>query len=242
MRFVSIFLFLLPSVLMADNRPCLSDDLSPYWTVGVARGAQGQVLYCEFHWKSEDGTQGRVIYKNPQGKTIVEKDLIWRADAARPHVKQFDLRSGELIEVQGGDSWLLRYQKKHAAPSEEVRLSDNQVGVVDAGFDHKIRQHWDALLRGEKRVVNFAAPALQRSVALRILREDASRCAHAGDSDNHCFWVEANNGLVRMFVDPLRLSYDAERRLRVYEGVVNVRDDAGKKQTATIVYQYPGEW
>ena len=57
----------------------------------------------------------------------------------------------------------------------------------------------------------------------------------------HCFVIKPA-GLLRMvswFVDPIYIGYDTEsRRLLMFEGVSNLRDDAGEPRNALIHFEY----
>lgn len=227
-----------PMLAFAENEACWSGELSEFWSVGSAQNAAGQLLYCEFHKGERGGEKNTVIYRLPTGDVIAEKSIIWDTSRTMPDIDQQDLRTGERIQAFRGDSWTLSYRETRNSKLEQVNLALTDIDVVDAGFDQKVRNHWDDLVAGERLRVMFAAPALQRSVPLRITRRDPRHCAHASTQDWICFWAEADNALVRLFVDPLRLSYDQQRRLRVFSGVVNIRNEEGKKQSAIIHYRY----
>lgn len=243
MRRIVFWLLFWPAALaLADDESCWSGDLSEFWTVGSARDAAGNLLYCEFHREGAGGKENSVIYRAPNGEVIAEKSVLWDSSRTQPEVVQQDFRTGERIQVERGEQWLLSYRENHRSAVEQVSLALQSIDVVDAGFDQKVRDHWDGLVDGDRLRVMFAAPALQRVVPLRVTRRDARYCAHTDAQEWLCFWVEADNALVRLFVDPLRLSYDEQRRLRVFAGVVNIRDGAGKKQSAVIRYRYADEW
>lgn len=220
--------------------PCLPENFEGIEVVGVARDPDGTLLYCEWH-KPQSETQTLVEYHDAEGKVFASKELLFGDDRSLPQVKQMDKRSGERFEVEKSeDSWNLYYQKHQQSRMEQTQVLQQEVDVIDAGFDHKIRASWNALTADEKLRINFAAPALQRVVPLRVTRRTDDKCAFM-QSEWQCIWVEADNRLVRFFVDPLQLTYDDERRLRVFSGVVNIRDPAGDKQAAVIQYFYGEE-
>lgn len=240
---IVLWLVFWPMLTFADDEACWSGELAEFWSVGSARDVDGRLLYCEFHRGEVSAKENSVIYRAPDGEIIAEKNISWDVSRTRPEFIQQDLRSGERIGVQQGARWLLDYRENKNSPVEQVNLSLDEIDVVDAGFDQKVRDHWDELMGGNRLRIVFAAPALQRAVPLRVTRRDVEFCPHAAASDGwRCLWVEADNALVRLFVDPLRLTYDGQRRLRVFDGVVNIRDGQGKKQKAVILYRYAGEW
>lgn len=239
-RIIFWFAFL-PMFAFAENETCWSGELSEFWSVGSAYDAQGKLLYCEFHEGKIGEKKNAVIYRAPAGEIIAEKNIIWDPSRTQPDIDQLDMRNGERIQVTRGAQWSLSYRENRDSKVEQVNLTLNEIDVVDAGFDQKVRGHWDDLVAGGRLRVMFAAPALQRSVPLRVTLRDARYCAHASEQNWLCFWVEADNALVRLFMEPLRLSYDQQRRLRVFVGVVNIRDGEGKKQSAIIRYRYAEE-
>lgn len=226
--------------LKAVAAPCLPESFEGIEVAGVARDPDGALLYCEWHIPQSE-TRTLVEYRDAEGKVFASKELLFGNDRSLPQLKQMDKRSGERIEVEKSEgSWNLYYQKHQQSRMEKTQVLQQEVDVIDAGFDHKIRASWNTLTAGEKLRINFAAPALQRVVPLRVKRRASDKCAFM-QPEWQCIWVEADNGLVRLFVDPLQLTYDGEQRLRVFSGVVNIRDLAGNKQAAVIQYFYDGE-
>lgn len=220
--------------------PCLPENFDGITVAGVARDASGGLLYCEWH-KPANERQVSVEYRDTEGRVFASKQLLFDENFFLPQVNQTDRRSGEFIEVRSTDGvWFLDYRKNERASLEKTQVPQREVDVIDAGFDHKIRASWSPLMAGEKLRIGFAAPALQRVVALRVMLRKDEECPFMRP-EWHCIWVEADNAVVRLFVEPLQLAYDGERRLRVFSGVVNIRDSAGNKQAATIEYVYAGE-
>lgn len=233
------------SVVMSG--PCAPDqaDASPPEIVGVAKDIEsGKLLYCEWHGSPDSQGNALVRYVTGEGEVFVEKQIDYKTGLNTPEIEQLDKRSGELHRIErtdGGDggqsSWLLTYRETADATPQQTRLSDREVDVVDAGFDHRVRAEWSRLVAGEKVAVQFASTVYQRSLPLRMVKRPARDC-ELTDEQSLCFWVEPNNFLVRMFVDQLRLSYDQEQRLRRFEGVVNIQNAEGGKQSAVIDYAY----
>lgn len=205
-------------------------------TVGIATDLSGSTeLYCEYH-TNEEGKQTQVRYYRPTGELFAQKRLNYRHGAAVPEVWQKDERSGEMHEVRLVEQrWLLSYSENGDAKVKQKALSLKDVDVIDAGFDHAVRDHWRALVGGQSISLGFASTVSQRSLNLRITQRPQDQCPSI-EAQAKCFWVEADNALVRLFVDPLQLMYNDQRQLVLFRGVVNIQNDAGEKQSAQIRY------
>lgn len=232
------------AILSSPCAPNNKDDAPPE-IIGIARDAvSGALLYCEWHGSPDADGNALVRYVTGEGELFAEKRVAYATGLTTPEIEQIDKRSGELHRIErsdrgsGGQSgWLLTYRETADATPQQTRLSDREVDVIDAGFDHRVRAEWARLVAGERVAVQFASTVYQRSLPLRMVQRPARDC-ELSDEQNLCFWVEPNNFLVRLFVDQLRLSYDPERRLRRFEGVVNIQNAQGEKQSAVIDYAY----
>lgn len=227
--------------LSVAAEPCLPDSFTEIEVAGAARDPDGKFLYCEWYIPDARSGRMRVEYRDAAGQLLVSKDLIYGDDRSVPQFTQIDHRSGEQIRVERmAGFWGLSYQEHRRARMQQTRVAQGEVDVIDAGFDHKIRACWTELMAGGRLRIGFAVPALQRVVSMRVARKADDQCP-AMRQEWHCIWVEADNGLVRFFLAPLRLAYDDQRRLRIFNGVVNIRDGAGAKQVAVIEYFYGEE-
>ena len=75
---------------------------------------------------------------------------------------------------------------------------------------------------------------------ISIRKTDNDEC-NFPSQNMHCFIINPA-GLLRMvswFVDPILIGYDADsRRLLMFEGVSNFRDDAGEPRNTLIHFEY----
>src|SRR5690606_16402260 len=78
--------------------------------------------------------------------------------------------------------------------------------VIDAAFHPFVVAHLDALRRGERIPFEFLAPTRGESVAFELV-PDTSRTGPGGDLQIR---VQPASRLIRWFVDPILLSYDAQ--------------------------------
>ena len=119
---------------------------------------------------------------------------------------------------------------------QQAPVAVEQPLVVDAGFDHFIRDHWEALMAGEQLQFNFAVPSRQQLVSLFVVR---NRCEYAGEGEV-CFKATLNNIILRWFVTPIKVVYNQQTRLlQRYVGLANIADESGTNHKVDIRYQYP---
>ena len=229
---------LMPILVIAE--PLCSDDNASI--VGAALDEKTQeFLYCERYYQLDE-SHWRVDYHDGN-KLIVQKTLDYSLGLASPMVVQKDLRSGELRVVAVSDGlthWQVKYRANTDEEKEVADVSRGSDQVVDAGFDAFVRQKWDDVIADSAIVFNFLSIPHLRTIPLRATRIDMAGCEalNVQIEDGICIRVEANNRLLRFFVDRLTLLYDSKKRLRAFNGPVNIQSDAAKTQKATIVYQY----
>ena len=218
---------------------CRDDNAS---IVGAALNEKTQkLLYCERYYQLDE-SHWRVDYHAGK-KLIVQKTLDYSLGLESPLVVQEDLRSGELRVVTVSDDlarWRVQYRANVDDEKEVADISRGSDQVVDAGFDAFVRQKWGDVIADSAIVFNFLSIPHLRSIPLRAKRVDISGCdiLNVQIQDGICIRVEANNRLLRFFVDRLTLLYDPQKRLRAFNGPVNIQSDTAKTQKATIVYQY----
>ncbi|HDS1123151.1 TPA: hypothetical protein QDZ60_000408 [Stenotrophomonas maltophilia] len=197
-------------------------------TEGIATSAQGQALYREVHWQRDasDGAERWVLYQCPDGRPFARKHL---PATSRPQARGYsldDLRSGQKaqIEVAGG-SVLIDWKEDADAPSRQRRLELPADAVIDAGFDTAVRQHWPALMRGERISLPFLVPGRQRYFPVQVRRTGPLRWQGMAAQQ-----IEASLDTWYGGIAPrLQLVYaDTDRRLLEFQGTSNLRDARGR--------------
>ena len=218
-------------LMLSANGYCGED-----WSVlGNAYDRDGQQLrYQEYHYYSDDGLDHRVDYKDPQGKLLAEKTVNYRTGHMSPSFKQQSWLYPEMLAVSVQARQLLIQYTEGGSEARQA-VSRQQPLVVDAGFDHYIREHWEPLLAGK--ALEFYFPAVTR-LSLVKLRVKASRCSYPAESDR-CFMINSASWLIRLLLAPIELGYDAEtRRLSRFRGLANLSDEQGRGLEVDIKYQY----
>lgn len=187
------------------------------------------VAYHERH--RIEGERHRIDYRAPDGNAIAQQTLDYACSDSAPAFEQRDLRSGRRIGARWEDgTYVLLRADQTRREEADPRL------VASSGFDRFVRTHWERLAAGEELRVRFALPARLQVLALRITRE-----YDAAPEDPVRYWFEIvpQRAWLRLFVDPILLGYDAERRLRVYRGISNLSDADGSALEVEIRYEYP---
>ncbi|WP_066964878.1 hypothetical protein [Microbulbifer sp. Q7] len=219
--------------------------------VGQARAVEGpEVRYCEYFMPQPSGSL-RVVYYRPEGPAgskIAEK---WITDGegasgilqrARPQVSQEDFRMGEVRQASRvSEGWQLRYKPRTEADFRDATFADTQVDVVDAGFDAYVRQHWQALNRGEKLEFKFASPVHGRTIGLRATavpcqRQGADLCIRVDLAQAFLRWIAGGDIYLEYTIRGTK--GDAAPRLLRFVGVTNLLDDRGDPQRLVLDYFY----
>ncbi len=201
----------------------------------------GELAYREYHYIDESGLDHRVVYRGPGDDKLAVKTIDYRPGLVTPAFRQENRVDGSLLAVQWqDDALLIQHREKASAAVAEQRVEPPGSLVIDAGFDHFMRRHWDGLVAGETRDFAFPAPTRQSLVTLRASRSD---CQSSGDRVSReaitCFAIEPASWFARLLVDPIRLTYATDnRRLLAYQGLSNVKGGREENFRVTIVYQY----
>ncbi|MBN8431367.1 hypothetical protein JF535_10945 [Microbulbifer salipaludis] len=224
--------------------------------VGQARAVEGvgveapEVRYCEYFMPQSSGSL-RVVYYRPEGPAgskIAEKWITEGEGAsgilqrARPQVSQEDFRMGEVRQASLlPEGWKLRYKPRTGAKFRDATFAEGRVDVVDAGFDAYVRQHWQALTRGEKLEFEFASPVHGRTVGLRAAavpcqRQEADLCIRVDLAQAFLRWIAGGDIYLEYVIQ--RTEGKTEPRLLRFVGVTNLLDDGGDSQRLVLDYFY----
>jgi len=247
-----VLLSLLVSVSVYSNLPqTLSEDICSTKLnadiVGTALDKKtGKFLYCEYHFFDAENARSTVEYTDFQQTLIVKKELDYSDSLLSPNVRQTDFRHGEkrLVSSQTGKSgYLLQYLGPNANSQnmQEKLINKTSSLVIDAGFDHFIRQQWEILVKGEPAKMSFAVLPSLRIVKLTTRLKKKTRCGGQlyDQQKYYCFYVNPSTSIVAWLVKPITLLYDkTSQQLLNYTGLVNITSDRGKSLRAVITYRY----
>jgi hypothetical protein len=202
---------------------------------GVAQNPESNaVLYREQHWlRSEGGrpVERLVLYRCPDGTAFGRKQIDYRKSLLAPAFRYDDRRTG-YEEGLRDDRVRTVFVRSAARDAERsAPLSSNPL-VVDAGFDEFVHSQWQELVSGKAVPLDFAVPARLESMGFVVRRIGQAQVA--GESA----WVFRLrlDSFIGWLAPHIDVSYGQQsRRLLRFEGLSNLRDDAGKNQmTARI--------
>ena len=205
----------LPVLALCSAAWGISFPVSAAQVIGEARSASsGELRYTEYYQCSSSGEQCEVEYRDTEGELFARKQLDYTRSWHSPSLVLEHLREDSLVSVE-------------RELAEEL--------VVDAGFDHYMRTHWDALDSGERIQFGFLPAGRESPLNMRAEREAELPCP----TNRLCLRVALDNWLLGALVDPIRLQYDRDsKRLMRYLGISNLRDGEGKQQEVRIDYRY----
>lgn len=193
------------------------------------------LLYTETHLRYRDAGVDRhlVVYRCPDGAAFARKTVVAQPSATAPDFEFVDGRSGYREGVRTRDGKREVFVQAARTGAEQVKpLPARAGGIIDAGFDAGVRQHWRALGNHDMRLA-FLIPERFDYVPLKL--------AAVGDaSDDGRDVRRLQMTLDRWFgfaVPPIDLTYAvADQRLLEFAGPGMIRDDRGRSREVRIVF------
>ena len=211
---------------------------SPRYEGLALERTSGLPVYKEEHediLESGKRTGLRTIYRDMRNNIIAKRIVSYKESETVPTFQTEDFRDGYL-EGAGvrGDSVRLYWRRNFDQAMQEKTILIPGPAVVDAGFNNLIQQHWDELFGGKKIQFNFGAPFALDYYGFRVFKKDEMVFEGRQQIVMQC---EIDNFIIRLFVKPIVLTYDAEsRRLVAYEGISNINNDKGKSYFVRIQF------
>jgi len=266
--FMSFALSLFSSTVFADTLVTTEDlcpSKTGASIVGIAKQVDnGEFLYCEYHYLQNqqltvlnsvqsmgDAVIVTVEYRDKSQALLAVKKADFSADRLSPNVEQIDNRHGEKVSIQRGKSQnkmdviMITYFPPNTDTAKTAEVDASSMTVADAGFDNAVRTYWQDIIVEKKVIVDFVAPVQQTTVNLSIKSRDIKRCNSLSDSvqynaaEHLCITAQAANVILNWFVKPIILVYERQsKRLVAFSGAVNLSDNNGDAQSATILYRY----
>jgi hypothetical protein len=203
-----------------------------------------ELLYIEEHTLKTDTLQ-EVIYSEPDGIIFGKKSIDYSntIDKSKPAFTQTNARNGESITIgYTSDSKVrIHYQENGESDTEEKVITLAGNGVIDAGFDHTVRNHWEELNAGKVLVIDYLVPTRLDTISLEVKKTAcAESSSHIYQVDTRCFVIQAESWLIGLLMTPLQLRYKtADQSLLTFKGRSNICDKDGNYQDVVIRYSYP---
>lgn len=175
----------------------------------------GETLYLEHYYCTENALKCSVLYLRPNQELIASKQIDYEPSLKAPELTFRDFRTNRQLSI--------------SPPDKDT--------VVDAGFDNFVRLQWQDLAAGEEVIFPFRLVNREKPLTMRASRDEKG-CADG----QLCLEVRLDSWLLGALVDPIELIYDRDsQRLRRFQGISNLKSDAGRSQKVEIRYQYADE-
>jgi hypothetical protein len=195
--------------------------------LAIASGLEnGAALYREEHLvRLADGRaeERLVMYRCLDGSAFARKRVRYANDPFAPSFLLEDARSGYR---EGAERTADGLRVAWTGPGEDESAAVVDAGalVADAGFDEWVRSAWEPLAAGETRSLDFLVPS-----RLRTYRFEVEAIA-IDDPELRAFKLRLGGWFGRL-LPSIKVAYEADsRRLVRFEGLSNLRDDAGDAQ------------
>jgi hypothetical protein len=217
----------LGALLLAQTPPALASGAR---YIGFAHDLDsGRLIYSEIHEEtSRDGRPQRLRteYRSADGALIARRDVRFGIDPLLPDFEMRD-ENGELLEgLRRQDDRLSVLHRRDGQRLREATLAIDAADVADAGFTQLILARWDTLVSGAIERFDFVVPSRLGTVPMRLRK--VARGEVLGEPAV-TFNLELANPLLRWLVDPIQVTFHAERReLLRYVGISNMRKAPGE--------------
>jgi hypothetical protein len=196
----------------------------------------GVPAYTELH--RQYLSQGRPIktqtrYLSPQGGLIAERILDFSRSTVQPDYVMDDFRDGYREGARVGDSTVtVFFRTKSGKPLQEKTLRVPEPFAVEGGFNGFVKAHWDSLIAGGHLAFNLVVPSQLDYFAFTAQMEPGGRTG-----GNRTLVLEVKSPMLKLLVDPIRVTYNmATRRAIRYEGVSGINDARGKSFKVRTLY------
>ena len=225
----AVLLMLAPVALAADR-------YAGYFGNAFEQGS-GKMLYSESHFIHflDDKVQDRVVlYRCPNGRAFARKVLQIKGKPQMPEFELLDQRTGyrEGLATRAGKLTVF-YQSSAKKSEKSETLDATRVMVADAGFDEFVRSNWARLLEGKAVPLDFVVPSQLDYLGFKVkwLRQSIV------EGESAQVFKLAPSGLLGLLTSGLEVTYaSADRSLREFEGISNIRDLSGDNYQTKIVF------
>jgi len=204
--------------------------------------ASATPLYREQHLmrRGDDGTllERIVVYRCIDGTPFARKLVDYRGAPKAPAFQLEDMRSGYREGLLRGAGSASVFVDRPDAELQQAPLPGGPL-VADAGFDQWVRHEWPRLTAGERVPMAFLVPSGLTSFDFKVYEVESLDLDAAGERRFRL----SLGGLLGWIAPHIDVVYtESDRRLRRFEGLSNLRDDAGDDQLKVrIEFPYPSE-
>jgi len=200
---------------------------------------QSEVTFTEHFHNDPDGDDLTVSYWSPDGTPIAVKNLVFTNGSDIPDYELVDYRRNRGHRVTRSGNSLDVAVFRVGVDGERTNIKSFTVDVrdhtvVDAGFHRHILKHWDALVSGKSRRVNFLRVEKGNYLPLVIKRRQCDV-----KDGSVCFRIALKNFILKNMLPDIKLAYHPQlKRLVRYNGLGPLSKINGKGMPVTISYDY----
>lgn len=201
-----------------------------------SREAGGRLLYVEAHTVQNFGRVGEtriVMYRcSLNGPAFARKELTYGAVREEPEFTFTDARTGYIEGLRRSASGLRVFQQEGMQSTRREAPVPTGIAIVsDAGFDEFVRKHWNELEAGKSVRFPFLVPARLDYLSFKVKKHRETRI----DGQTASVIRLNLSGVLGWFLPYIEVTYrKADRLLKRYEGLTNIRDPKGDYQIAVI--------
>lgn len=198
----------------------------------------GKVAYREYHDITKE--QHTVRYVNEKEKPIGSKTIQYLQGFSTPEYQLQDHR----VDRKTGSEWkkphFIIFRQEGVEKRQEKKVDPFDDLVIDAGFDHFIRAHWEELIDGKVLPFSFAIADPLTLLNMQLTEVTSAKTAIKQHSESYRYFLaNSSNKLISWAMPAIHLAYDRETRLiKIYQGPSNITDQNDKTQAVTIRYEY----
>jgi hypothetical protein len=198
----------------------------------------GKRLYYDHHeefYENGKHIYSIIQYKDVNGKVFAKKRIVFQKNGPRADFKLEDFRDGYIEGAEvNGDQIKFIYRKNGKEDIKEAVITAPNNAVLDGGFDFFVRENWDFILAGNKKLLNICAPSQQDCFKFIVYKTGEGK---RKDTDVIYMTVELNNPILAVFVKPILLVYAKDtKKLLQYDGISNINNEDGKSHVVRITY------
>lgn len=211
-----------------------STRAAEYSFKGEARDEKNQVQYLESHQvKTHDNGLISLVtttYTKPDGTQIATLTSNFEKNNFVPESHFKDLRSGhEEITAFEGDRLKLTVIKEGKSKTKLIKLKENS--VMGQGYHNYVLSNFEKLKDKQTLAIDFIVASELTSFSFNIISEGVQ-------NERLKLKLELGSWFLGLFLGPLKVEYDLQKRLQLFDGLTNVGGDDGKRRELVITFKY----
>lgn len=223
-KFISVSLFLLQSVFANQNFS------------SVAKTEDGEFAYAEKHTV----TYEKGLVKSVQTQYLDKNDKVFATLTSRfsdnpylPDSDFLDKRNNYFEETRlKGDQYIVKTGYKNKSSSTKSKSLDVKKNMVSGqGFHNFVVTNYNSLKKETE--INFVVPSMRTDFSFDVSEVDIKK------EDQSKFRLKISSWLLSLIASEIVVTYDdKDKKLLVYNGLTNLKDEDGDQYNALIKYNY----